>query len=137
MTDTTTNIYDLTDLLSDALRYEGYEMDELEDELPDAQNYIDFIRDNFSDYVSEELLYELTSSEGKKFTLGGKDLTFVTSWGGEGDGAQFTKIFLYEGRYFKAYGYYSSWDSDQWEDDIVEVSQIQKIVTRYVELGKQ
>lgn len=72
------------------------------------------------------------------------DLDFLKSlkieleaeWGGEGDGAAMSKVFKVTDKdknviLLQANGYYSSWDSSSWEDELVEVVPYQKTVIRY------
>ena len=70
------------------------------------------------------------------FTFLGNPVSHEAFWGGEGDGAEFCHVLGWNDRHFRFCGWYSSWDSNQWSDKVVEVSPIQVSVTRYVELDK-
>lgn len=70
------------------------------------------------------------------FNFLGLPVTHESYWGGKGDGAEFHHVLRWDDRYFRFSGWYSSWDSSQWSDKVVEVSPIHVTVTRYKELDK-
>lgn len=58
-------------------------------------------------------------------------IRFVDAGGAEGDGAQKWVVFSVGDQMFRMTGYYSSWDSDEWDGDLEEVRPKQVQVTQY------
>lgn len=55
----------------------------------------------------------------------------AANWGGQGDGAAMGAVIKIGDRYFKRTGYYSSWDSSEYDSTVEEVEPYEKTVIRY------
>lgn len=94
-------------------------------------------KDDFESEEAYDAAYEKWEEDHDEFFYEGGELgkfgTFkeVASWNG-GDGHEMGRVFQHEesGRFFKAVGYYSSWDASEWEE-LYECEPYEVVKTRY------
>lgn len=76
-------------------------------------------------------LYNTQNKDIEYSVAGLPTVKFVDAGGGEGDGAQKWVVFSVGDQMYRMTGYYSSWDSDEWDGDLEEVAPKQVEVTQY------
>ncbi len=86
------------------------------------------IVNKISKYIKENSYYDIE--------IDGLEITEFDTLGGKGDGAEMSIIYKVKSKESKDFlvridGYYSSWDSSQFDDDAYEVVEYEKIVKDY------
>lgn len=84
------------------------------------------VSDNYDD---ETAFYDTIEWSSEGLYLGDYIAKGVESHGGEGQGDRYENIFQIGDQFFRATGYYSSWDGVNWDDvEVEEVAEVEKLV---------
>lgn len=113
---------------------------ELNEKYGDAKNYYEkrrvtveqFDRENVRNSIAEEF-YEVYGNDTIELP-GLGTVKLVDSYGGEGKGEEWWRVFEIGGEFYKADHFYSSYDTEPWHTDctIFPVVSREKVVTEWV-----
>lgn len=134
-------MYTIENLLAETLREDGQAYAEDYEEMLDtfSEDFLQFANVNGIKNWEEGasgFYYELASKAYPSRFFQGHEITQEEFGGAEGDGAMFFYIIKWNGRLFRITGRRNSWDSDYWEEDVVEVEPRTVEVIEYFPIDK-